>query len=281
MGHCVGSGLWRRGYCGIAGKVKQVSKLKKPQKKSRFGWWHRKTARGGGGKGKEAGHYSGLSMRTKRLKFPLVACATTNLLEMRRCGHSPFNTHDQPHFCINNVTKITEVLSPASHQYWLQGKDDNVNGFMLNYGMAWTKPEYPHFQVDKAGQIFASESADNLLKIDDALMVINNWRSSHGCPLQSIKMTLLGRAQKIDIDALIAQRIKRLRAIRVKLLRGQNKNMKLSKMHDIGGCRAVLRSVSQVEELVNVYEKATAKNKFRGGEFVKKYDYISLAANNE
>jgi hypothetical protein len=92
---------------------------------------------------------------------------------------------------------------------------------MLNYGMAWTKPEYPHYQVDKAGQIFASDSADNFLKIDDALTVINNWRSSHGCPLQSIKMTLLGRAQNIDIHALIAQRIKRLRAIRVKLLRGQ------------------------------------------------------------
>ena len=51
--------------------------------------------------------------------------------------------------------------------------------------------------------------------------------------------------------------------------------MQLSKMHDIGGCRAILASVSQVEKLVLVYEDAITKNPRRGGEFVKKYDYIA------
>ena len=142
--------------------------------------------------------------------------------------------------------------------------------------MAWTKPEYPHNQVNNAGDILISSSPtssyEDAVKLDEALNVINNWRSSHSCPLQSIKMTLLGRAKTIDRQSLIAQRIKRIRAIAVKLRR--NPNMKLSKMHDIGGCRAVMRTVSQVEGLVAYYEKATAKNKLRGGEFVKKYDYI-------
>ncbi|HKW27948.1 MAG TPA: RelA/SpoT domain-containing protein, partial [Verrucomicrobiae bacterium] len=143
--------------------------------------------------------------------------------------------------------------------------------------MAWTKPEYPHHQVDNAGDILIAPdspdfSLDEAQKFERALTIINNWRSSHGCPLQSIKMTLLGRAKKIDIQSLIAQRIKRIRAISVKLRR--NPKMKLSKMHDIGGCRAVTRTVTQVEALVKNYERATAKNKLRGGEFVKKYDYI-------
>lgn len=139
--------------------------------------------------------------------------------------------------------------------------------------MAWTKPEYAHHQVDSAGDVLSAPLEEvDIVKYNAALDVINNWRSSHSCPLQSTKMTLLVRAKKIDKQSLIAQRIKRIRAIAVKLRR--NPNMKLSKMHDIGGCRAVMRSVGQAEELVAYYEKATAKNKFRGGEFVKKYDYI-------
>jgi ppGpp synthetase/RelA/SpoT-type nucleotidyltranferase len=139
--------------------------------------------------------------------------------------------------------------------------------------MAWTKPEYAHHQVDNSGDmLIAAQDQVDLLKYNAALDIINNWRSSHSCPLQSIKMTLLWRAKKIDKQSLIAQRIKRIRAIAIKLRR--NPHMKLSKMHDIGGCRAVMRSVGQAEELVTYYEKATAKNKLRGGEFVKKYDYI-------
>lgn len=46
-------------------------------------------------------------------------------------------------------------------------------------------------------------------------------------------------------------------------------------MHDIAGCRAVLRNVSLVESLVRAYEAATSKNALRGGKFHKKYDYIS------
>jgi len=51
--------------------------------------------------------------------------------------------------------------------------------------------------------------------------------------------------------------------------------MQLSQMQDIGGCRAVVRSTSQVYRLLDVYMKATAKNARRCGEFVEKYDYIS------
>jgi len=89
-----------------------------------------------------------------------------------------------------------------------------------------------------------------------------------------MKMTLLKRARKVGKgSAIIAQRIKTIRAIHRKLQ--LNSSMKLSKMHDIGGCRAVLTFVPDVEKLVAVYEKATAKNPRRGGEFVRKYDYIT------
>jgi ppGpp synthetase/RelA/SpoT-type nucleotidyltranferase len=112
-------------------------------------------------------------------------------------------------------------------------------------------------------------------ELESALTVVNNWRSSHGRPLQSIKMTLLMRARSLDRRALIAQRIKRLRAIKVKLNRPENNHMKLSQMHDLGGCRAVMRTVSQVELLGEKYKEQSTKNRFRGGEAVKTYDYIT------
>jgi ppGpp synthetase/RelA/SpoT-type nucleotidyltranferase len=138
--------------------------------------------------------------------------------------------------------------------------------------MAWTKPEHTHSRVDSAGGVLASENPEPE-DVFEAIDVVNNWRASHAYPLQSLKMTLIGRARKLDKTALIAQRTKRIPAIRLKLR--NNPNMKLSKMHDIGGCRAVLASVSHVERLHKVYSLATAKNPRRGGEFVRQYDYIS------
>jgi len=57
-------------------------------------------------------------------------------------------------------------------------------------------------------------------------MVINNWRACHSYPLQAIKMTLLTRAKQIHSEALIAQRLKRLPSIAIKLK--DNPNMHLS-----------------------------------------------------
>ena len=85
-------------------------------------------------------------------------------------------------------------------------------------------------------------------------------------------MTLKMRAKRLDKRALIAQRLKRLSSIDVKLKR--NKHMKISQMQDLGGCRAVLRWPGAVEKLVKLYEESKAKNPHVRPELVKKYDYI-------
>ena len=138
-------------------------------------------------------------------------------------------------------------------------------------GMAWTKPEFKHHTVDRAGK--ALVAADFFTDLEQELKIVNNWRSSHGYPLQSIKMTLLQRARTVHASALIAERRKRIPAIELKLRK--NPAMQLSKMHDIGGCRAILPTVLHVERLVKIYEDAIAKNPRRGGVFVKKYDYVA------
>jgi len=136
--------------------------------------------------------------------------------------------------------------------------------------MAWITPRFSRSHVDAAGRtLVATEEALWAMERESALEVINNWRSSHAFPLQGIKMTLLNRARKVDPNALIAQRIKRLTSIAAKLTRQES--MKLSRMHDIGGCRAVVANVADVDDLIEIYTKSRPAER---NEFVHGYDYI-------
>jgi ppGpp synthetase/RelA/SpoT-type nucleotidyltranferase len=135
----------------------------------------------------------------------------------------------------------------------------------------WTEPRFNRARVDAAGAILLSDAVEELSDygaVHDAAMAVNNWRLSHQFPLQILKMNLLKRSRKIDSGALVYQRIKRHWSIIHKLSR--NQNMKLSQMQDIGGCRAVLRSIKQVNDLVKVYERKPTQS-----EFIRKYDYIT------
>lgn len=139
--------------------------------------------------------------------------------------------------------------------------------------MAWVKPQYSIADVDAAGRILAQRRAANPFapfdpEFQNALAVINNWRSSHNWPLNTFQIGLRRRAKQIDSGSLIAQRIKRLPAIRHKL-RIMKKWITLSQMQDIGGCRAVVSSVADVYELVKNYRESDIKHKLE-----KLSDYI-------
>lgn len=86
-------------------------------------------------------------------------------------------------------------------------------------------------------------------------------------------MTLRSRARVVYGSPLVAQRIKRLRSIESKLRRWEK--MQLARMHDIGGCRAVMRTVDQVHRVVEIYDQSRMKSPNRGAQFVRKYDYIA------
>ena len=143
--------------------------------------------------------------------------------------------------------------------------------------MAWTKPKYSRSRVDKAGRLLASDAdksgSASAEEWNQALAVINNWRSSHGYPLYVIRKTLLNRARKIDGKALVAQRLKRLDSISLKLKRFGK--MQLSRMQDIGGCRAILSNMGQVTELAEIYSGGIKKNPENRMELIGCYDYIN------
>lgn len=124
--------------------------------------------------------------------------------------------------------------------------------------MEWVSPQHSRGEVDRAGALLISDSPDPL-KLDRAYSIINNWRSSHSRPLYTFRYGLRLRAERVDPNALVAQRIKRLSSLRLKLM--LLPQMKLSQMQDIGGCRAVVSSVADVYKIVKSYKGSEIKHK--------------------
>jgi len=118
----------------------------------------------------------------------------------------------------------------------------------------WTEPRHSRSSVDKAGACYIDPNS-RLADRDKARLVINNWRSSHSYPLNTLQMNLRRAAAQFDPEATVAQRIKRLPSIRHKLERFSG--MKLSRMQDLGGCRAVVSNVECVTELLHYYRDTT------------------------
>jgi ppGpp synthetase/RelA/SpoT-type nucleotidyltranferase len=123
--------------------------------------------------------------------------------------------------------------------------------------MAWAARIHSKGAIDRAGRALVELAPDDPAR-DEHIQIVDNWRACHAYPLQVIKMTLSNRAKRINPNALIAQRLKRRPSIEIKLR--DNPNMKLSQMQDIGGCRAVLRDVNSVRELVAKYKESHAKS---------------------
>jgi hypothetical protein len=153
--------------------------------------------------------------------------------------------------------------------------------------MAFATPKYSRGRVDRAGNVLRAigmgpdavkelgvPTGDDFVRLfEETSEVVDNWRAAHSYPMFAMRMTMTARAKKIDPEAIVAQRLKRLPTIIDKL--GRQPGMQLSRMHDIGGCRAVLRDVRAVHALVEAYRQAEAKAPNRGPVFVDMYDYIA------
>lgn len=124
----------------------------------------------------------------------------------------------------------------------------------------WVQPKYKQDDIDIAGALLADPIV-NANDLEEALSVIDNWRAAHNFPLNTFQVTLRYKARHIDSHSLIAQRVKRLRAIRFKLQKHTKKPILLSQMQDIAGCRAVMNSVPMVKRLRDAYLNSELRHK--------------------
>jgi len=143
--------------------------------------------------------------------------------------------------------------------------------------MEWTRYKgYSRKHVDRAGNVLINEQSSNKEK-EQALEVMDNWREIHKYPLHIFKKRLKKVSEEIDKNALIVQRLKRLYSIVRKLKRYDKHEsaMRLSRMQDIAGCRAVLSNVKLARKL---YEDKYIKSKLKHERIrkdIQKQDYIT------
>lgn len=133
--------------------------------------------------------------------------------------------------------------------------------------MEWATVQYKPEEIDNAGRLLLKKS-HSVEELDEILTIMNNWRAAHSFPLNTFQCTLRRKARQVDPVALVAQRLKRLSSIYDKLKR--MRRLTLSEMQDIGGCRAIVGSVTQVRRLVELYKKGDIKHKLDS-----ENDYIS------
>ena len=129
----------------------------------------------------------------------------------------------------------------------------------LESDMEWAIFEYASTDVDGAGAIIAKPDATSD-ELDRALPIVNNWRAAHAFPLNTFQLTLRKKARGFDPDSPVAQRTKRLRAIRHKLQKRTRHPIILSDMQDIAGCRAVVKDMGALNKLYKAYIEGDLKH---------------------
>jgi len=138
--------------------------------------------------------------------------------------------------------EFENLISPSE----IESVSENFDEYMQ------IKPEYSKNQVKKAGEVLIGKEND--MSEEEALAILNNWRSSHAYPLNIVQNSLRYQVKKIDENHTVTQRLKRIVSIKNKLIRLPN--MKLNTMQDMGGCRAILSRNELVykirDELMNI-----------------------------
>lgn len=123
--------------------------------------------------------------------------------------------------------------------------------------MSFVTRQFSKRTIDRAGRDFISGRPE--IDKEATLEIINNWRSCHAFPLNTMQMGLRRLARQVDREPIIAQRIKRLSSIELKLRRFPT--MTLSQMQDLGGCRAIVADLPRVLKLAELYRRSRVKHK--------------------
>lgn len=140
--------------------------------------------------------------------------------------------------------------------------------------MEWIKPgDYSKNNVNRIGEILRDirKVEENSKEEREAFETFNNWRASHAYPMHIITKDIRRLAKVISHDATCFQRLKRARAIIIKLLRF--KEMKLSRIEDIGGCRVIMPNVELARTVAESY---ISKNKRHKRIKSREKNYINL-----
>lgn len=129
--------------------------------------------------------------------------------------------------------------------------------------MGWVRPEYSRREVNWAGsylgQFILGATSFKKKEFKRAVDIVDNFRAAHAFPLNTLQIRLRKHANSIDGRSIVAQRLKRFSSILAKLERFER--MGLWDMQDIGGCRAVVHRLNDVQKLVKAYKSSRIRHR--------------------
>ncbi|AUC84025.1 (p)ppGpp synthetase [Polaribacter sp. ALD11] len=127
--------------------------------------------------------------------------------------------------------------------------------------------KYSRKRISKEGKkLLSSKSSE---EVNNALSIINEWRTNHLHPLNVLKNAIIRLLDKNEITPyLVSQRLKRITSIEYKL--DLKPDMGLGGMNDIGGIRIVLKDSKQLA----ILEKILLDNRLNHKLLPKPYNYI-------
>lgn len=122
---------------------------------------------------------------------------------------------------------------------------------------------YSKGRIDRAGRALRRDQAGDDAPLSSSerrveLAVVEDFRVLHRTPLLTARMGLRSCIDREGLEAVeLTQRLKRMPTILDKLRRLPS--MKLSAMQDIGGCRAVFSTQSEVERVLRRFTRNSLK----------------------
>jgi hypothetical protein len=122
-------------------------------------------------------------------------------------------------------------------------------------------------EINRAGKLLAEWGPYTDEQREDAFYKVAGFRATHAYPLRIVRTILRQRAISTDLTATVYGRSKRIISIVAKLER--NKNMKLTQMQDIGGCRAIVGDIKGVNDLVSQFRAMSSRL-----EDIEEYNYL-------
>lgn len=139
-------------------------------------------------------------------------------------------------------------------------------------GMEYAICRFSKRQVVNAGRTIVSFLPDVTEGAVEAFRIAYNWRAAHLLPMHRMRIELGRKGRRIQPAAITAAQIKRMQSIRRKL---KKTNYTLYQVQDIGGCRIILNSMQEVDELLSVYRQGGSQHHLN-----KEYDYINKPKND-
>ncbi len=126
-------------------------------------------------------------------------------------------------------------------------------------------------KVDRAGQILSDTEREYDEASLDAEYILDEYRKAHLEPLTRITLELQTWLQSFEKKYFIAQRLKRKPQILRKLRR---LSVRLTQLQDIGGCRIIVDSNNDVDELLRFITERIARSGF--AKIIRSTDYREL-----